>query len=155
MRRFVSRLLSAKLAAAWNQWTSAADQFNMLAGFGARMLQRDLLKGWNKWYAQLEQYWRLQEIGNRMLHVGLARGFDQWVATLESRSKVNKRQQGYMRYQALRKLTRAWRVWTTNAHEQIARGRIRDTFRFSKAPDEEMHAEAVDWRAALNKGRTQ
>ena len=48
-----------------------------------------------------------------------------------------RKERGWFTYLHLRKLTRAWKVWRSKAHEQIARGRIRDTFKFSKAPDDD------------------
>lgn len=125
-----------------------------MGAFAGRMLQRETLKAWNKWFAQIETFWALQQVANRMLHAGLGRGFDQWVSILEKKSSMTRRERAWMTMFKMRKLTRAWRLWLTNAQEQIARGRIRDTFRFSKAPEEDNYAQAVDWRQTLNKGRT-
>ena len=85
----------------------------------------------------------MQSVMTRMMHAGLARGFDHWLSTLESKSKVNKRQAGYMRYIALRKLSRTWAAWVRNANEQVARGRIRDTFKFQKPADPDAHLQSV------------
>lgn len=154
MRAFISRCLNSQLAAAWGTWVGAADSHFKLQVIGNRMLQREILKAWNKWLGQAETFWQLQQIANRMRNSGLARGFDQWYNACQQDNALARKERGWFTYLHLRKLTRAWRLWTTNAHDQIARGRIRDTFRFSKPPEEAIHAEAVDWRQALNKGRT-
>ena len=95
------------------------------------------LKAWNKWYAQIETYWALQEIAHRMMHLGLLRGFEQWLSIRVKHSAMSRRERAWSTMFKMRKLTRAWRLWRTNAHEQIARGRIRDTFHFSKKVNEE------------------
>ena len=119
------------------------------------MLQRETLKGWNKWYAQVEEYWRLQKIMARMKNTPLARAFDQWCNALVADTALARKQRAQETIKTLKKLARAWRNWKNMTFEAIARGRIRDTFRFSKNPDEsDMYSEAVDWRASLNRGRT-
>ena len=156
MAGVMKRALNSRLSAAWNAWTGAVDDQARLATFGSRMLQRELLKGWNKWYAQLEEYWRLRAIFARMKNVGLARAFDHWLTVQEDKGVIAKRERAHTRVQHLKKLARAWRTWCNTANEAIARGRIRDTFKFSKntGDEQDLHAEAIDWRASLNRGRT-
>jgi len=89
-----------------------------------------------------------------MLNLGMMRCFEQWLSILAKNSSMSRRERAWMTMFKMRKLTRAWRLWRTNAHEQVARGRIRDTFAFSKKPEDDNFAEAVDWRKTLNKGRT-
>ena len=89
-----------------------------------------------------------------MKNSGIARAWDQWLSVLESRGKVNRRERAHFHVQKLKKLARAMGLWRRHVDEAISRGRIRQTFQFAKPPDEDLHAEAVDWRASLKKGRT-
>ena len=102
-----------------------------------------------KWYAQLEEYWRLQKIMRRMKNVGIARAFDHWIVTLEAGSAISKREHGLMRLKNLKKLARTWRIWRRSAAAVASRKRMNETFKFSKNPEEDSHAEAIDWRASL------
>ena len=71
-----------------------------------------------------------------MMNSSAARAFDQWCSAISRDNAMARKERGWKKYTTLRKLTRAWRRWMSNAHEQVARGRIRDTFRFSKAQEE-------------------
>ena len=114
-----------------------------------------MLKGWNKWLGQVEEYRRLQKIFRRMRHAGVARAFDHWLVTLEGQETISKRERGYQTLKQLKQLARAWRMWRRSAAAQLSRKRMNDTFKFAKQPDEtDLHAEAVDWRASLARGRT-
>ena len=155
MRGAMGRALNAQLSMAWNQWAGHCDEVARLSNFASRMLNAALLKGWNKWYAQVEEYWRLRKIMRRMRNVPLARAYEHWLATLESQDTISRRTRGYATLQALKKPARAWRLWQRAAAAQVSRRRMNDTFRFSKQPGEDdLHAEAVDWRASLARGRT-
>ena len=155
MRGVAGHFKNRGLSGAWNTWLAMCDAAATMDHFANRMLQRELLKGWNKWYAQVEEYWRLQKIMRRMKNVGVARCFDHWLSTREDKSVFAKRTRGYMTIQHLKKLARAWRLWRTNAIAIASRKRMNDTFKFSKQPEaEDLHAEAVDWRASLQRGRT-
>ena len=130
------------------------DDVAKLQTLAARMLQRETLKGWNKWYAQLEEYWRLQKIMSRMRNLGVIRAWEQWCSVLEADTVLGRRTRGYLTMQHLKKLARSWRVWRRAAAQQLSRKRMNDTFKFSKQPEVDLHAEAVDWRASLARGRT-
>ena len=154
MRGAMARALDGRLSAAWNQWLGHADDVARLSTLAGRMLHRESLKAWNKWYAQLEEYWRLQKIMSRMRNVHVIKAFEQWCSALEADSVLARRQRGYLTIQHLKKLARAWKKWESTAAQAISRKRMNDTFKFSKQPEEDGYAEAVDWRASLARGRT-
>ena len=150
------RALNARLSAAWNAWVASTDEHYRLADFANRMLQRELLKGWNKWYAQLEEYWRLQK--DLCAHAPRGRGarlrpLDRDARERQRDTAARARPHAHPAPEETR--ARVAHVAQHRQRADRARGRIRDTFKFSKAPPEEdLHAEAVDWRASLNRGRT-
>lgn len=88
--RTIKRALQRNVAAAWNQWTDAAEERRRLQKFMRRALNGAVTSAWFKWLSLLEGQAKMQKFARRMMNRSLAKGFSAWEDMLHQRKRMQR-----------------------------------------------------------------